>query len=346
MLPPEPTTHALETIKLSAIRELSPLLQRCRYELAEFEYEAYPTVGHPTELGMRYLLDAHPVGVITAPNSTSGERVLVYGLRSFQIAACCLDHSTEIRVRNLDGLPREEIEDLGLADIVVSFFLYADRELPLGLVAPVLRRMTESDQLNTLERVIYGCSSFASFAQFLGRSRDTLYEREHRLKRYSESKVPRLTALGFQRLLQLHPIGVSQAPNRQIIFGWRSARIATGTRFFSNCVERRPIGRNNQDEIDTRQIADLLLGNVLYTLRATTLASAAPLFNRLKADELLEKAGRLVANAESINGIADLLRISGESISRRARKSGPISNREHTSTIWSRIDHMSDMQTG
>lgn len=111
-------------------------------------------------------------------------------------------------------------------------------------------------------------------------ARDTLYEREHRLKRYSESKVPRLTALGFQRLLQLHPIGVSQAPNRQIIFGWRSARIATGTRFFSNCVERQPIGRNNQDEIDTRQIADLLLGNVLYTLRATTPASAAPLFNR------------------------------------------------------------------
>jgi hypothetical protein len=312
---------SVENIKLSAIRDLSPTLQRYQSELAELDYEANPTEGSLTKTGIDRLLEMHPIGVMPTPSGDPNSYTLVFGLRSFQIAACSLTGDAKIRVQNLGALSEKDARELSIADIVIGCRLYAKRADAFGLAVPIYCQITERNELKYLESLIFDCATLGDFARFVRRSRQTLYDRHRRLIQQDCAPTknrPRLTSLGIHRLLQMHPIGISESRPWELLFGWRTAKIVVDTLPTTDTVECLRITVPGKNCKATNQIADMLIGNHLYSFSGTSIASMYRLHARFTEDNFNDDLTRLAYGIDTVKGFAEFCGLSHQTFHYRA----------------------------
>lgn len=338
---------AVEYIKLSAIRDLSPTLRLYQEELAELDYEANPTEGNLTMAGIDRLLEMHPIGVMPASNGDPDSRTLVFGLRSFQIAACCLTGDAIIRIHNLGALSETDARDLSIADIVVGCHLYAKTTAAFGLAVPIYRQIMERNEMACLERLVSGCMSLEGFARFVRRSRNTLYDRHRHYRLIQQDCAPtksrpKLTSLGIRRLLQMHPIGIAKARPRELLFGWRTAKIIVETLTTTATVECLGVTQLGKKGNSTNQIADLLIGNHLYSFRRTSIASMSRLYHRFQQDGIFDDLRRLAEGVDTIKGFAEFIGISHQAYNYRASPTATEQLNLTLGDVQSRIDQANE----
>jgi DNA-binding CsgD family transcriptional regulator len=102
------------------------------------------------------------------------------------------------------------------------------------------------------------------------------------------------------------------------LFGWRTAKIVVETLPTTatvECLEVTQLGRKGNS---TNQIADMLIGNYLYSFRRTSIASIYHLYYRFLQDGAFDDLKRLAEGVDTIQGFAEFLGISQQTFHYRA----------------------------